>query len=501
MTQKTASIVLFLGSFLLAIFWNELNKNELRKAGIELRDNATVITNDDDSYLAPFDSFKKTGSFYKDDLGKYTSVIRSPGYGSIYYVSSLLFGDSKALFFLYLFQSLLFALSVSCFFLIAELFFIPRKIAFFISILYGFLPFSMGFLNYTLTEGVSPALLIFCLYFLLKGYRADELRLKYRNYLLTSVVLSFLFIVRPILGIFIFPILVVLVKDFYAENRLLLTVIRLFVFLTISLSLFGIWEIRNKYVLGHWTNLHPIYQNEVPGVFRFPHKQAWEFFKGWESSGEHFHETMVPFWDKTMAHDTSEIPIRQFIKRIPNNVIHSVGKKELINTLKSYRIAILDQKKYFDSHKVMPENPLKSEETAGQNLMNLAIKYRRQEPLNYNLLTPFHVLKTMSFHSNLSLYEFQVAFRGNIFMEALRVICLVIHFFVFLTLPISLIISRKNYVLLSITLTVLVYIGYLAFVQRGIEERYTLPILPFLILIASYSIWQVFLRIKSVQKS
>ncbi len=501
MTQKTASFVLFLGSFLLAIFWNELNKHELRKAGIELRDNATVITNDDDSYLAPYDSFKKTGSFYKDGLGKYTSIIRSPGYGAIYYGCSILFGDSKALFFLYLFQSLLFAISVSSLFLIAELFFIPRKIAFFISTLYGFLPFSIGFLNYTLTEGVTPALLIFCLYFLLKGYYADELRLKFRNYLLTSVVFSFLFIVRPFLGIFIVPILVVLVKDFYAEKRPLLLLIRLLLFLTISTSLFGIWEFRNKYVLGNWTNLHPIYQNEIPGVFRLPHQQAWEFFKGWESSGEHFHETMLPFWDKTIAHDTSEIQIQQFIKRIPNEVIRSVGKKELINTLKSYRIAILDQKKYFDNHRVMPENSLKSEEIAGQNFMNLARKYRRQEPFNYYLLTPIHVLKTMSFHSNLSLYEFQVAFRGNIFIEVLRVICLVIHFFVFLTLPISLIMLRKNFVFLSFALTLLAYIGYLAFVQRGIEERYTLLILPFLILIAGYSVWQVFLRVKSVQKS
>lgn len=501
MTTKLSFFLLFTVSFISAIFWNEFNKQELRNSGIALRNNVTVITNDDYSYLAPFDSFLKNDSFYTDELRKYTTVIRSPGYGGIYYVCSIIFGRNNALYCFSILQMTLFAFSVYYLFRIAELVSLPRKIAFLIAVFYGFLPFSIGFLNYTLTEGVTPSLLIFCYFFFFKGFYCAQKKSKNLNYLFASLVFTLLFVVRPILGIFIVPIFLVLIKDLWNEKKHLTFTVKISIFLVVSFSLYAIWEMRNRYVLGKWTSLHPIYQNEIPGVFRFPHEKAWEFFKGWESSGAHFHETILPFWEQTMKLDTTYQPINRFVDRIPKEVINSIGKEAIVEALKCYRKAILAQKPFFDAGKVMSQYPLGSEKLAAFKFNQLAQTYRKKNPLNYFLLTPMKVLKNMTFHSNLSLYVFQVSQRGHWYIEILRVICLLVHFLIFLLLPLSLIFTQKKLLLFLMNITMIIYVFYLAFFQRGIEERYTLPILPFLILISIYSLWYFYLRMKSARKS
>ena len=496
MTKRFAFLALFSVSLISAIFWNEFNKYELRKAGIALRHNSTVITNDDYSYLAPYDSFLRNGSFYTDELSKYTTVTRSPGYGGFYFVCSIIFGRSNALYCLSILQMVLFALSVYCLFQIAELVTLPRKFAFLIAALYGFLPFSIGFLNYTLTEGVTPALLIFSYLFFFKGFYSTEKKTKNLNYLFAILVFALLFLVRPILGIFIVPMFVVLINDFWNEKKPLLFAVKSCIFLAVAFSLYGIWEIRNREVLGKWTSLHPIYQNEIPGVFRLPHEKAWEFFKGWESSGAHFHETIHPFWEQTMKLDTTNQPIKRFVNRIPTTVVNSIGKEALIDALKSYRKAILAQKPYFDERKVMPKISLEIEKSAALKFSQLAQNYQKKNPTNYFIVTPLKVLKDMTFHSNLSLYIFQVSARGNWCTELLRFVCLAIHFISFLLLPVSLIFNRKHIHLISISLMIITYVSYLAFFQRGIEERYTLPILPFVILLFGLTIYSIYLRLK-----
>ena len=496
MTKRFAFLVLFSISLISAIFWNEFNKHELRKAGIELRQNTTVITNDDISYLAPYDSFLKNGTFYTDELSKYASITRSPGYGSLYYICNIFFERSNALYCLYLLQIILFALSVYCLFRIAELVSLPRQFAFLIAAIYGFLPFSIGFLNYTLTEGITPALLIFFYLYFFKGFYSPEIKNKNLNYFIASLIFAFLFVVRPILGIFIFPILVVFFKEFLNEKKPLLYALKSCIFLTIAFSIYGIWEIRNREVIGKWTSLHPIYQNEIPGVFRLPHEKAWDFFKGWESSGAHFHETILPFWEQTMKLDTSDQPIIRFVNRIPKEVLNSIGKEELIDALISYRKSILAQKPYFENRKLMPENSLEIEKIAAYKFSQLAKNYQKMNPINYFINTPLKILKNMTLHSNLSLYIFQVSARGNYFIEFLRFICLAIHFMCFMVLPISLYFNRKHILIFSLIIVLITYLCYLAFFQRGIEERYTLPILPFVILIFGKTIYIIYMRFK-----
>ena len=89
----------------------------------------------------------------------------------------------------------------------------------------------------------------------------------------------------------------------------------------------------------------------------------------------------------------------------------------------------------------------------------------------------------MALHSNLSLYIFQHTYRGNWMMELLRSVFFGIHSICFLGLIISLLFWKKlDWKQNAISATVLIYIFFLCYFQRGIEERYTLPILPLLMI-------------------
>ncbi|HEY4798908.1 MAG TPA: hypothetical protein VII99_07520, partial [Bacteroidia bacterium] len=119
MTNRKIALLLSLCSVIIAFAVNEINLKNLRKDKIELREDQTVITSDDDGYLQPFKVFAETGKIYRNEYEIYDSIVRMPGYGIIYGSIATIFGIDKALFFLKLFQLLLFGMSVYCLYFIS----------------------------------------------------------------------------------------------------------------------------------------------------------------------------------------------------------------------------------------------------------------------------------------------------------------------------------------------------------------------------------------------
>jgi hypothetical protein len=104
----------------------------------------------------------------------------------------------------------------------------------------------------------------------------------------------------------------------------------------------------------------------------------------------------------------------------------------------------------------------------------------------------------MIFHSNLSLHQFQYAYRGTIWMETLRLLCFGIHSLAFLLLPFAFFALKDARIRLLI-LGILSYCFYLIYFQRGIEERYTLPLLPFILMIGVMTINYSIVQFKKVK--
>lgn len=112
--------------------------------------------------------------------------------------------------------------------------------------------------------------------------------------------------------------------------------------------------------------------------------------------------------------------------------------------------------------------------------------YVREYPFHSYLVVPLKVYFSLGAHSNLSLYVFQKPWRGNPLMEMLRYFSFILHLGVFILFPVALIYMRKSLLWLCVYGPILIYLTYLCVVQRGVEERYTLPILiPMVILVVA----------------
>ena len=498
MLNKLLPVIIAFVALLSAVFWNNLNLEHLKAANIPLRNNQTVITEDDASYLNPYLRLYKNGKKNETAFDKYSSSIRPPGYGLFYYLTLKFSGESNALFVLKIIQCLLFAFSVFCLYELSLFFTKSNWLASITAIIYGLLPFSIGFLYYTLTEGITPALLVISVYLIVKMTTEKEVRFQLLYLLFAGGVFSILLIIRPFLIIFLPLFIFGLFFNWIKQKGVKVSVLNTFLFLLLSISGIFTWQIKSKLEIGKWIGLHPIYQNEIPGVFRKPHASLWELFKGWESNGAHFHETIVPFWEATMTLDTSQNQIDKVIAEIPNNVVKSIGKEELIWAFRLYQRAIIAQKPYFDKKKLMPSYLLKEELRATKNFDRLALKFSSNNLYQYHIQTPIHVAKSMIFHSNLSLHQFQHAYRGKIWMETLRLLCFGIHSLAFLILPFAFFALNDARIRLLI-FGILIYCFYLIYFQRGIEERYTLPLLPFVLMIGVMTINYLISLLKKVK--
>ena len=306
-TTKTIKLFIVLMAVLLAYTIQENNLRKLSEDGIALREQETIKTADDISYLSPALTYYNTGSIYVDPIQKYRSITRSPGYGFVYGTLLFTLGPEHALHGLKWVQLILFGISIYLFFGICSYFIRQPFLAFGVAAIYALLPFSHGFIYYTLTEGLTPSLTIIYFYFLLKAHRFKS----QKTYILSSLILALIIVIRPFLLLYAIPLIGFILIDFRREQLKLIKTLGLT--LVISWMFMGTWQIRNYVLLDKFTGLHPIYQKEVPGVFRPVHEDVWNFYKGFEDKGDRFHERLIPFWRKSLGGDTSAVLIEELL--------------------------------------------------------------------------------------------------------------------------------------------------------------------------------------------
>jgi hypothetical protein len=478
MKPRRYPLVLFVLSFLIAVSFNEWNLSVMRDSSVSLREHVVVRTADDTSYLGPMKRLYETGSLYTNETEKWQSIVRSPGYGLLYYGCLMALGPDLALIGLKWLKYLLFALSVPALFVVLHHVLNHPRWAFIGALIYGCAPFSYGFLAYTLTEAVTPALLIFTYYFLVKARIAPEKTFKW--WVFAAVLGGWVILTRPVLGLFILP----LVGFIWSSNRK--QWMRLSFLAVLLILPIGTWQLRHKVVLGSFQSLHPIYQHEVPGMYRLPHESLWHLVKSWEYKSAHFHELTRLIWGGVGRNEDPLIVAEQVLKHIPEHVVETLGQTTLENYLVELQTAIRTAKTA-----PLYGEPLGAERAVAATAYHLARQYRLAHWFHYAVVTPFNVYREMVFHSNLPYYAIQGKYRGTIWVETLRIVSFIIHS-ILLTLVVLLpfywlfrwkhvktLLSKAPNLYLGVCLVVAsaAYLWYLIFVQRGIEERYTLPVL------------------------
>jgi hypothetical protein len=471
--------ILLLLPLLLAIFLNEWNLSVMRNAGIPLRNNTTIITADDASYLSPMNRLYEHGSICTNETEKWTSIVRSPGYGLLYYGCLLVLGPENALLGLKWMQYLLFGLSIPALFFVLHHVLNNQRMAFIGAMLYGCLPFSYGFLAHTLTEAVTPAFLIFTYYFLTKAMVSNKNTFKW--WIFAAGMGGWLVLTRPALGLFLIPLL------FFMWNAHQSKLLRLAMLFVVILLPVGIWQIRHKIVLGSFQSLHPIYQHQVPGMYRLPHESFWHLVKSWEHKSERFHALTAIIWGKTNSGASADEITASVIAQLPENAKRTLTQADWLDYIQLLQPAIHASKR----EDCLGQHPCEEEIAAANMAFSLARKHRASNKLDFAVFTPAMVFKELAFHSNLPYYSIQGKYRGLWWVETLRWLSFVLHSLTIsalLIIPVYwLILGRRvlnpikappSFMLGGILiLTACAYIGYLIFVQRGVEERYTLPIL------------------------
>ena len=335
---------------------------------------------------------------------------------------------------------------------------------------------------YTLTEGITPALLLFYIFFLLKGKKEHYNKIKITFYFIASTVFAYLAITRPVLGIFGLLLPLFIIQDYWKKS-FIKTVSYLLIFGSISLSFLILWEIRNYKITNQYVGLYSIYFPDNNSIYRPTLEAFWNFNKCWGVEGHVYHSYSVPFWSAAIKGDTSKIYIKNIIKTFPKYVVDFYSEQRLTNVFKKYQLSILHQKKYYDTSLPMPMTTPKIELEVIDDFKQLTSEYKSEFWFQYHFSSPLKVFKVMAFHSNLSLYVFQHTYRGNWLMESVRFLFFGLHTLCFISVFISLFfLQKKETFNTAITLITLAYIVFLCYYQRGIEERYTLPILPLLII-------------------
>lgn len=467
------------------MFWNELNVHSFQSNSSKLTIGQTIRTADDASYLAPVENYIN-GKAWKNNLnGSYSYYMRPPGYSIVYLCFRSWLPEKQALFSLKLFQVVLFGISISALYLLFLEFNIHKNLSILLISFYAFGGMGIGFLYYTLTEGITPALVIFYFYFLIRAKNVNTLKAKKLFYLISFTLFGLLFITRPVLGILALPLpFFILCDNFFNLKK------KIVLLLTFGLLGFGpmvSWQIRAYHISGEIVGLHPIYSEEnLQTPYRPVHQAFWELAKSWGEKGDDFHAYTDEFWTNSYRNALDTSSVSTLIKKLPKSVVQELGEERLIRALESYRLAILEQRTFLSEGNPMPKTHFNNELKAIQQFVRLKNEYRENNFIFYHLVAPMNVFKDMFFHSNLSLNVFQQSWRGNFFMEGWRYLCAIFHSLLFLLLPVSLFLKKTPKEFKIIIVGVILYIFYLTYFQRGIEETYSLPILALLVLSFGY---------------
>lgn len=428
---------------LFVVFLNEINLNYLNhqfpaKGGM-------ITTADEYSYFQPAKVFFEKGCWSSNENCE-PEFIRSPGYGMFFFASLLLNHENPFLVEKIL-QIICFSISLFLLFKIIIQLTSSLKAGLYGVILFTLIPSFHGFTYYTLTESISPLLLLLSLYLFMNSSTG-------KNKVGLSLVLGLLLLVRP--QLLPFNAVILLYYVFRNMKSIWIPVL--------SILPLTLWQIRTF----HYSNdfsLHPIYSNKNNGEYRFPHKEMTSLFKIWEYRSDRFHQTIG-----LLSRDTSLQIRSEALKNIPEKY-----RPELEDVFSKYQLYRSDQRKL--SHFTY-QTKVKGEDDLISLIKDKKSELKAKYPMDYYLVTPIKSAGRMFLTSMMNLHVFQSPWRENIMIQSIKIVS-------FLTLMLSLfasllLIQNKivNEQFRLFIIASLISVLYLIFIQRLNEERYIVPYMP-----------------------
>ncbi len=469
LTRYRTHLLLGLLAFACAQGWNRWNISAMRQvsfANEHVSAGGTVMMVDDASYLQAVDDLLGARPDLREHALRDRPNLRPPGYGLWYLLPRLFLSQPSALAAVALLQCVLFALSVMLLWETLLVFELHAALRLSLCMALAMLPMFHGFLFYTITEGVTPALGLCTLCCALLASKRASLR-----WLVIGAVLwCILILTRPALAWVGFAVLAAAWQQWRSLPRLAILV-------ALAAAPLGAWWAHNVAKAGELIGLHPVHRANEPGINRPMHAAFWELAKSWGASGDEFHQAMEPAFRAAMACDTSSAFADGFIALAPRGTLTAEQTLSIGRTYHRWqRFNCRQLAPALDSSLGTIPYTTREEQGISFALEEVTEDWRRDHLFHHHVLVPLRVLKKMTAHSNLNLFLFQHSLRGRWWMEALRWLCALVHVALLSAVLVAALL-RTPTVVRWCAAGGCFYLFYLAYVQRGVEERYTLPVL------------------------
>jgi hypothetical protein len=444
-------ILIALAGTFLAVFWQELNASFLDTAGNYRY--GLIETADEASYLSPPKNLIDHGFWADNSIGLSRYYQRPPGYGMIFGIFYFFMGK-QALLGLKILQIIAFFFTLYFSGKILHHLIKNDKWTYISTTILAIIPIYSGFMYYTLTEALTPFLLIWSI----------------QSYLTTlsmirmSIPFALLLLVRP--QLMIFPLVMILLSLLKKEKMRTISIAIAFIPLII-------WMLRTTIITGEYQGIHPIYSDTNISLYRPGHAALTDLFKIWEGNGERFHETIAC---------VSNTQDNKALKKCSNHVPKAYMEKTQ-PLLEQYN-RLLHRKDYGLSEQFKTQ-----ERIFVQKVNATRDELVRQNRFTYHILTPFKSAVYLLSKSQLNLFIYQETFRGNFLMELIRWISLLLINLGMISLVVQ-ILRRRTQLIVSLSFASLGYFFYLIYFQRMNEDRYLSPLLPLLFIVLIVSIYE-----------
>lgn len=461
-----AHLLLFVLAFACAQGWNRWNIAVMLRspAAANVRDGGSLTAVDDASHLQWVERLLGNRPDLEQGIAARLPDLRPPGYGLWYLLLRAAFPPREAIHALVLLQTLLFALAVA---LLHEALLrhgIAAAIRWPLLIALAVMPTFHGFLFHLLSEGVTPTLTLALLSCALLDARSEGRRWLWAGLALWALLL----LTRPVLG--------------WAGAALLPGLARQGRWRAAALiALAGApllsWWAANCIRAGRLVGLHPVYHAAAPGINRPTHAAFWGLAKSWGAPGGDFHQALEPAFQAALRCDTSAFFARRYIALAPPGMISTAQGARIRDVFRRWqRFTCAELAPAIASPAGTIDFTTLEEQGIIFSLESITSEWRAQHPFHHRIRVPLSVLKVMMLHSNLNLWVFQQTWRGRPLMEALRWCSAALHLLLMLGVLLAAVLRTPLSIRL-LAIGALAYLFYLAYVQRGVEERYTLPVL------------------------
>jgi 4-amino-4-deoxy-L-arabinose transferase-like glycosyltransferase len=493
MTGKKYMLLLFFAVIAYALLLNEMNVHAIRKknpenifcSGRSMVYNKTIASIDNEWYIRQVKNFLNRKGFTIDPARPHYDVRRTPVYPIFYGIHYFIFGEEGSFFYIRYTQIFLYALATIALFFAALNFTGNKTIAGISAVLFGFNPTLVSFLYYTITEGLSPALICFLLYFL-------SLCVKYnrkKDWLLTGIFFALASLCRPAIFITAPAIFFTAVYLNLKNHKAMLVNGSLFI--SGVALLFLPYIIRNYIVTkGEFILLEKYYGD--PMDYGLPNIELRGWISCWMNPADYSSEEISNHMKIVICCDSTtkkEDVLKKEMKRVPARGFMINNKKEISETFSS----LYD---YYDA-KTFHKPTLDSlQASCSKRIWKMRNEFTEKAPFQYYVVTPMLIVKSVLLQSNSASIAILDNYKDNYIKIFWKMLLYALNIYIFLSLPFAIFIKRYTlFATLTLIFTVCTF-GYIVFHIRYFEARYLIPLFPFLYITGAACFYEGVLEIR-----